>query len=71
MWCLISISTIVELKQVLLSPSLLLRIKDRPIHNGEFFTDFYASEKNTDDVKKAARNYIKKLQNISDLYIFF
>ena len=71
MWCLILFSTIVELKQVLLSPSLFLRIKDRPFHDDEFFTDFYASEKNTDDVKKAARNYIKKLQNISDLYIFF
>ena len=73
MWCLIFISTIVELKQVLLSTSLLLRIKDRPFHNDEFFTDFYASEKIhlVDDVKKVTRNYIPKLQNISDLYIFF
>ena len=58
MWCLIFISTIVELKQVLLSTFLFLRIEDRPFHNGEFFTDFYASEKTTDDVKKAARNSV-------------
>ena len=36
-----------------------------------FLPTFTRVKKNTDDVKKAARNYIKKLQNISDLYIFF
>ena len=58
------------MKQVLLSTSLLLRIKNRPFHNSEFLTDFCASEKNTNDVKKVAHNYIQKLQNSSDLYIF-
>ena len=72
MWCLIFIPTKAELKQVLLSTSSFLRIKDRPFHNDEYFTDFYASEKtDTNDVKKVARNYIQKLQNICDLYIFF
>ena len=46
------------MKQVLLPTFLFLRIKDRPFHKGEFFTDFYASEKNTDDVKEAARNSV-------------
>ena len=65
-------STIVELKQVLLSTLLFLRIKDRPFHNGEFFTDFYASEK-IETIWKRLRvtQYIQKLQNISDLYISF
>ena len=44
-WYLIFISTILKLKQVLSSSSLLLGIKDRPLHNDKFFTDFYASVK--------------------------